>query len=944
MLSGGVRIIEGGILSQRGSFSLQISLRVERQRQAAVKGLVCPVDFQSAPKSLFGFNELSELIMGRAEFAPALHRQVFRLSQQARGLGHVRAREGGAPGALHQIGAPEQKTRGVFVIRGRVEGTRLCQRRVSALDVGVGGKKHGGRDQSDNGEQDEGPKKKRTHVAIIISFEWQYNCPCMGSLSSQIFSFMTNQQGSVIYHILLVSSIAFGLQSAFNHWRSSDFPQARRTMVGLGILLTINLIMFIVSALGWQQILNLNILLPPLDRAFVLIGLIWVTWLWAFPEPSRAADSATVILSALIASVILLGLSDPDLRNVASFNATLQDGLWQLASIGWTLIGALILLIRRPSGWGYGVAFLTLAFLGHVTYLWSDRTTGDFPGAVRLAYLAAYPILLTLPQRFPAPTVQPTSVKQEASVPERRRYSTDPKTFHALLDLAAETNTTKMSQSVTRAIAQTMLADLCFLIYLTDNKTQLQIASGYDLIREEPLEGGSLNKTAVPMLANALQRGRPLRLPASGTSADIKGLGDVLGLGNPGNLISVPMLTKEKESIGGVMLLSPYSNRLWSAEDQAFLANIAASLVSIVQRGQHVTSLQEKEQAAKKSLEEALLQLSQAKTQNEQLSRQMEEVSKTPASTADLTIALTHIEELEKEIASLRAAKKTRGVSEVNQLEKELRITLEDTARLQNQLAEANMKILELEKKEKSEHSNEQAEVVASISQELRQPMSSIIGYTDLLLGESVGILGALQRKFVERVKASTERIGSLIDDLIQVTTLESGLSDLKSESVDLNVIIDNAMSYTSSQLREKNITMHLDLPKVMAPIHADREALQQILIHLLQNAGAATPIEGNVKLKVQAKMEDEQDYVLIQVQDSGGGISPEDLPRVFTRLYRADNVLIQGVGDTGVGLSIAKTLTEAQHGRIWVESEQGTGSTFSVLLPIVRPGQAGER
>ena len=73
----------------------------------------------------------------------------------------------------------------------------------------------------------------------------------------------------------------------------------------------------------------------------------------------------------------------------------------------------------------------------------------------------------------------------------------------------------------------------------------------------------------------------------------------------------------------------------------------------------------------------------------------------------------------------------------------------------------------------------------------------------------------------------------------------------------------------------------------------------------------------------------------MIQVTDSGVGIPSEDIPRVFTRLYRADNVLIQGVGDTGIGLSIAKTLTEAHHGRIWVESEQGVGSTFSVLLPI---------
>src|SRR5258707_8035275 len=172
---------------------------------------------------------------------------------------------------------------------------------------------------------------------------------------------------------------------------------------------------------------------------------------------------------------------------------------------------------------------------------------------------------------------------------------------------------------------------------------------------------------------------------------------------------------------------------------------------------------------------------------------------------------------------------------------------------------------------------------------------------------------------------------------MIQVTTLETGLTDMKSEMVDLNVIIDNAMTYTSSQVREKNCSRQLDLPKKLASLNADREALQQILIHLLQNAGAATPIEGTVRLKVQTTNENSQDHIMIQVTDSGSGIPAEDLPRVFTRLYRADNVLIQGVGDTGVGLSIAKSLTEAQHGRIWVESEAGKGATFSVLLPLAR-------
>jgi signal transduction histidine kinase len=301
------------------------------------------------------------------------------------------------------------------------------------------------------------------------------------------------------------------------------------------------------------------------------------------------------------------------------------------------------------------------------------------------------------------------------------------------------------------------------------------------------------------------------------------------------------------------------------------------------------------------------------------------------------------IERLKKENEDLRL---TKGVAGSNQMEGELRLTLEEIARLQNLLAESNQRVMELEKGTASTRTTEQAEVVASISQELRQPMSSMVGYTDLLLGESVGILGALQRKFVERIKSSTERIRNLIEDLIHVTTIETSLNDLNPEAVDLNLIIDNAMSYTSSQVREKNISMHLDLPKNMAPIHADREALQQILIHLLQNAGAASPVEGSVHLRVQTRTEEGLEYVLIQVRDSGGGIPAEDLPRVFTRLYRADNVLIQGVGDTGVGLSIARTLTEAQKGRIWVDSEPGSGATFSVLLPIAKnmPAQVPER
>lgn len=765
----------------------------------------------------------------------------------------------------------------------------------------------------------------------------------MSAFTSLVLTQLTVPPGDLIYFIVLVFVVASAFQSAFNHWRASEFPQARRAFIGLGILLGAQALMFIFSGLGWQQIVDPKTILPPMDRAFILFGIIWVTWLYAFPEPNRIADAIATILSLFVLTALGLSLLSwqPQVASL-SYNQTVDDFLWQIGSLAISLFCIAILFIRRPNGMWYGIALLALGFIGHLGHILT-RIDGNYSGIVRLAYMAAFPILLTLPQRFAvsASTIasapaKPTSLKADTTGrPERRRYSTDPKTFHALLAVAAETNPTKMSQAITRAIAQTMLADLCFMIYLTDSNKQMVIAGGYDLIREEILEGGSLNKSSIPMLANTIQRGKPMRLPASSTSADVRGLGDILGLSNPGHLMCIPILTPEKESLGGILLLSPYSDRTWSAEDQAFLTNIAASLVPIIQRNQRFNKLEAQSDMARAQATDMERRITELK---QQLEEARAEVTKNSSvDVISLRAAQDEsqkiIEQLQVENAELRSGKDISASSV--QVEKELNATLKELALLQTQLADADIKIHEMEKGQVTTKNSEQAEVIASISQELRQPLSSIVGYTDLLLGESVGILGALQRKFVERIKSSTERITSLTEDMIRFNTLETELTTLKPESVDLLSIIDNAMSYTSAQVREKNISMHMDVPKNLAPTHGDRDAVQQILIHLLQNAGAVTPFEGTIRLKVLTRNENNMDFILIQVTDGGGGIASEDLSRVFTRLYRADNVLIQGVGDTGVGLSIAKTLTEAQNGRIWVESEPNVGATFSVLLPV---------
>ncbi|MGD1994612.1 MAG: ATP-binding protein, partial [Anaerolineae bacterium] len=247
-----------------------------------------------------------------------------------------------------------------------------------------------------------------------------------------------------------------------------------------------------------------------------------------------------------------------------------------------------------------------------------------------------------------------------------------------------------------------------------------------------------------------------------------------------------------------------------------------------------------------------------------------------------------------------------------------------------------------LQSKETQDH---QAEVVASLANDLRTPMTSIVGYTDLLLGESVGILGEMQRKFLHRVRANIERMGSLLNDVIEVTSMDTQRIELSPAPIDLVSVVEEAIMGLSTRFRERELSIQLDMELELPPVRSDRDALYQIMLHLLSNAcqcseqGTEVIVAGHLE---EAEEEGLPPYIRVSVTDTGGGIDPDDYPRVFHRFYRADRPLISGLGETGVGMSLAKTLVEAHGGRIWVESNMGVGSTFSFILPVSGPEPKG--
>lgn len=237
--------------------------------------------------------------------------------------------------------------------------------------------------------------------------------------------------------------------------------------------------------------------------------------------------------------------------------------------------------------------------------------------------------------------------------------------------------------------------------------------------------------------------------------------------------------------------------------------------------------------------------------------------------------------------------------------------------------------------------SNERGELFVSLVQELRTPLTSLIGYVDLLLNESAGILGEMQRKFLQRVSANISRLETMINDLISITQLEVGQMKLETMPVNIVMLIEESITNASIQFREKGLTIALNLTDDLPLLRADKDALEQVLGQLMTNAYLVSPPSSEIKVSAECTRavirphEDERDVVLVSIEDRGGGIAAEDVPRVFSRKYRAENPLIQGLGDSGVGLSLAKTLVEAHHGRLWVETREGVGSKFSFVLPI---------
>lgn len=231
---------------------------------------------------------------------------------------------------------------------------------------------------------------------------------------------------------------------------------------------------------------------------------------------------------------------------------------------------------------------------------------------------------------------------------------------------------------------------------------------------------------------------------------------------------------------------------------------------------------------------------------------------------------------------------------------------------------------------------------VATISHELRTPMTSIKGYIELVNAGAAGNVNPQQRHFLEIVQANTERMVGLVNNLIAVSEMERGPIKIEPRPVDLAKVIEESVQAMRADAAGRELDLTVNLPSDLCPARGDPQRLRQIMDNLLENALHYTPSPGRIAIwATEAHLEEEgispQHYLVVSVRDSGVGIPLEEQERIFEKFYRVDNPLSTEAGGAGMGLAIVKSLVDAHSGRVWVESRVGAGSTFSFVIPAFK-------
>jgi signal transduction histidine kinase len=621
--------------------------------------------------------------------------------------------------------------------------------------------------------------------------------------------------GSFAFHIIL--AITLTLLFSISQLYRSRRPNAvnYRWSLVAGGLVVLQLALFVLSGLGWADLLPQSHGISSIDSYGDVLLAIALAWGLAQPIPTRNWDRLGLIL--FVASLIGLAL------NLIAFQV-LENDVAEISRLVWAIAGTLVVAsmgsyvaLQRSAGWQLSLAGLVLLIAGFGGQLWLGASSQPEVSVVRLAELAALPLFLLASVRWLVRhDTQLAEILGESNIKEPYEP------IEGLVELVSADGYDELTKTSVEAVARVVRAEYVSLLSPPDQNGDLTITVTYDLIRELHLPGVLLEKEKFPVLNHALTSHSSLVLPDDSRAPDMRAIQRAIGLHASGQLFLIPLVADE-DLLGGLLLLTPYSKRQWTSQEEAFLEFVA------------------------KHLSGRMSQLNRDTTQTE----------------------LPNVE---------------------------TEIELQDDGRLE------------------------------SVERSIRQPVATSMTYLDMLDSE---LTDDEQKAILSRVRKAVTHITEQLD------TLSSPAAEDKLPQAPILGCIREAAAMASGSLDAKDLKLNLDLPESDPQVRGDRETVTQMIVHLLNNSIGASPQGETIDISVRNTNEGKKSFATISVTDRGQGIPPEDLARVFRHPYPETDPPIRGLGGSALGLSMVRSIIESMRGRVWIDSQLGSGSTLTIVLPI---------
>lgn len=832
------------------------------------------------------------------------------------------------------------------------------------------------------------------------------------SFVQQLVQLLTESPGSIVYHLITLMAMQAVLGIALWQWRRNraDTFGRRLTWAAGGVLLS-RLVILGAVLLSNNDSVAAPAILPPLEQAVHAATAVLLVWALAphMAHLPRLGDVMLAIILIFTGVMYAFFAQDWFLRlsegaPAGSYNDTQQATVWGIFQLAILVTGLILVVVGRPRDWWLRSFTLLLLFLAHLAHFWDLPVTvaaTDIAYWVRLGNLMAFPLVAVLAYRHNLAELLAAQLSSRPPAEQLAGYlslsrdlisSLDvDRTLRAAVDVVAD-----MVPAPLVALATRSLDDANHLRLMTSRSSASRSSA-----KNEEAPNWSLALADWPSFRLAMQQRQSVELTPNGLGArQLHDLYRELGVEELGALMVTP-LTAGQSDLGVLLLAAEKGRERWPAPDKALIPFVAAYVAQAIHNTQtHQQLLRHTSLAAatesgaalavnsgrsltiEREREEALAEVETVNARLDQtrilLLAEQQRARDLAASLAEIHQATTdeRIILLEDEVATLREAlleaEEAMALASAGEGGLTPEWVMLAITRYSGELEEAQARIQQLEQEWARRNLEEYHEVLLSLVQELRTPLTSIGAYATLLLAETMGLLGAKQVSVLRRVEANINHMDILLDQIIQLITSANRPLPSATEAVDVREIIETAVSNGIiqggiPQFREKGLRLALDLANSLPPSPAGRDALYQMLIHLVRYACLIAPFNGALLLTASADAIEERSleetvaefrFLLLALTITGPAAPSQETGHQGKAAPQAHSSNGNGAETSGGGrqpapaeatpsveigesLATIRSLVAAHGGRVWIEGQPAPSSvagqrcTISLLLPL---------